>query len=86
MEEPPQVLKSSVAVAIGAYGLSPSFAIAAPVPEKFDSSAFQLKAPGPNAKSGGVLRHGLPLRAPHFDIHQAGTIFVLGAMTCMFDR
>ena len=79
-------LKTSVAVATGAYGLSPSFAMAAPVPEKFDGSAFKLKAPEPNAKSGGVLRHGMPLRAPHFDIHQAGTIFVLGAMACMFDN
>jgi hypothetical protein len=52
-----EFLKSSVAVAAGAYGLSPSFAVAAPVPEKFDGSAFKLKAPEPNAKSGGVLRH-----------------------------
>ena len=37
----------------------------APVPEQFDSSAFKFKAPEPNAKSGGVLRHGMPLRAPH---------------------
>jgi hypothetical protein len=48
-------------VAAGAYGLSPSFALAAPVPEKFDGSAFKLKAPEPNAKSGGVLRYGMPL-------------------------
>jgi NAD(P)-dependent dehydrogenase (short-subunit alcohol dehydrogenase family) len=77
-----EFLKSSAAVAAGAYGLSPSFALAAPVPEKFDGSAFKLKAPEPNAKSGGVLRHGMPLRAPHFDIHQAGTIFTLGAAVC----
>ena len=81
-----EFLKSSVAVAAGAYGLSPSFAMAAPVPEKFDGSAFKLKAPELNAKSGGVLRHGMPLRAPHFDIHQAGTIFILGAAACMFDN
>src|SRR6266851_832515 len=81
-----EFLKSSVAVAAGAYGLSPSFALAAPVPEKFDGSAFKLKAPEPSAKSGGVLRHGMPLRAPHFDIHQAGTIFILGAAACMFDN
>ena len=60
--------------------------MAAPVPEKFDGSAFKLKPPEPNAKSGGVLRHGMPLRAPHFDIHQAGTIFILGALACMFDN
>src|SRR3954464_14067205 len=81
-----EFLRSSAAVAAGAYGLSPSFALAAPVPEKFDGSAFRLKAPEPNAKSGGVLRHGMPLRAPHFDIHQAGTIFILGAGACMFDN
>jgi peptide/nickel transport system substrate-binding protein len=81
-----EFLKSSAAVAAGAYGLPPSFATAAPVPEKFDGAAFKLKAPEPNARSGGVLRHGMPLRAPHFDIHQAGTIFVLGAMACMFDN
>jgi ABC-type transport system substrate-binding protein len=28
----------------------------------------------------------MPLRAPHFDIHQAGTIFILGAAACMFDN
>jgi len=81
-----EFLKSSVAMAASAYGLSPSFAMAAPVPEKFDGSAFKLKAPEPNAKSGGVLRHGMPLRAPHFDIHQAGTIFILGAAACMLDN
>src|SRR6202163_5013802 len=81
-----EFIKSSVAAAAGAYGLSPSFAMAAPVPEKFDGSAFKLKALEPNAKSGGVLRHGLPLRAPHFDIHQAGTNFILGAAAGMFDN
>src|ERR1700704_1564846 len=79
-------LKSSVAAGAGGYGLSPSVAMAGPVPENFDGSAFKLKAPEPNAKSGGVLRHGMPLRAPHFDIHQAGTIFLLGAAACMFDH
>jgi hypothetical protein len=39
-----EFLKSSVAVAAGAYGLSPSFAMAAPVPEKFDGLGFKLKA------------------------------------------
>ena len=73
-----EFLKGSVAVAAGAYGLSPSFVMAAPVSENFDGSAFKPKAPEPSAKSGGVLRHGMPLRAPHFDIHQAGTIFILG--------
>ena len=56
-----EFLKSSVAVAAGAYGLSPSFAMAGPVPENFDGSSFKLKAPEPHAKCGGVLRHGMPL-------------------------
>jgi len=29
---------------------------------------------------------GIPTRAPHFDIHQSGTFFTLGAMACMFDN
>src|SRR5690242_9874241 len=81
-----EFLRTSMGMIAGAHGLSPYFAIAAPVPEKFDGSAFKLKAPEPNVKSGGVLRHGMPLRAPHFDIHQAGTIFILGATACMFDN
>ena len=66
-----EFLKSSVAVAAGAYGLSPSFAMAPPVPGKFDGSAFKLKAPEPNAKSGGVLRHGMPLRARTIAVYHA---------------
>jgi hypothetical protein len=53
-------LKNATAVPASAYGLSPAFALAAPVPEKFDGSGLKLKAPEPNAKSGGVLRHGMP--------------------------
>jgi peptide/nickel transport system substrate-binding protein len=79
-------LKNATAVAAGGYVLSPAFALTAPVPERFDGSGFKLRAPEPNAKSGGVLRHGMPLRAPHFDIHQAGTIFILGVTACMFDN
>jgi ABC-type transport system substrate-binding protein len=29
---------------------------------------------------------GIPVRPPHFDLHQSGTIFNLGAMGCMFDN
>ena len=78
-------LKASAAAA-GAYGLSPGLALAAPVPDKFDGSTFKLAAPEPNPKSGGVLRVGMPNRAPHFDLHQSGTIFNLGTMGCMFDN
>jgi peptide/nickel transport system substrate-binding protein len=79
-------LKASAAAAVGAYGLSPGFAVAAPVPDKFDGSGFKLAAAEPNPKSGGVLRVGMPNRAPHFDLHQSGTIFNLGTMACMFDN
>jgi peptide/nickel transport system substrate-binding protein len=79
-------LKSSAAAVAGAYGLSPSLGLAEQVPDKFDGLSFKLTAPEPNAKSGGVLRMGMPMRAPHFDIHQSGTIFTLGAQACMFDN
>jgi len=79
-------LKSSAATVAGAYGLSPSLGLAEQVPDKFDGLSFKLTAPEPNAKSGGVLRMGMPMRAPHFDIHQSGTIFTLGAQACMFDN
>src|SRR4029077_13646289 len=44
----------------------------------------KLKAPEPNAKSLGALRHGMPLRECIFDIHYHVTIFILGAAACMF--
>jgi peptide/nickel transport system substrate-binding protein len=80
------ILKSGAALAAGAWGLSPRWSRAAVVPTEFDGSKFQLKAPEPNAKPGGVLRVGMPNRAPHFDLHQSGTIFNLGTMGCMFDN
>jgi ABC-type transport system substrate-binding protein len=79
-------LKSSTAAAAAAYGLFPSLALAEPIPDKFDGSAFKLKAPEANAKPGGVLRAGFPNRPPHFDLHQSGTFFNLGAMACIFDN
>src|SRR3954465_8063725 len=79
-------LKSSAAVAAGAYGLRWHLANAADVPYEFDGSKFQLKAPEPNAKPGGVLRMGLTNRPPHFDVHQSGTFNNLGAQGCMFDN
>src|SRR5258705_4556781 len=81
-----EILKGGAAVIAGAYGLSPRLALAAEIPDKFDGTTFKLKAPEPNAKSGGVLRVGMPNRAPHFDLHQSGTIFNLGTMGCMFDN
>jgi len=79
-------LKGSAAAVAGVYGLSPGLVLAEQVLDKFDGSAFKLKAPEPNPKSGGVLRMGIPTRAPHFDIHQSGTFFTLGAQACMFDN
>ena len=47
---------------------------------------FQLAAPEPNPKRGGVLRYAITSRPPHFDVHQSGTINSLGAQGCMFDN
>src|SRR5438093_412782 len=79
------LLKSSAAIAAGGYAMRWGFGHAADIPTEFDGSKFQLAAPEPNPKKGGVLRVGMPLRAPHFDLHQSGTIFNLGSMVCMFD-
>jgi len=79
-------LKSSAAMVAGVYGMRWCPANAAELPLEFDGSKFQLKAAEPNPKSGGVVRMGIPVRPPHFDLHQSGTIFNLGAMGCMFDN
>src|SRR5271165_4107360 len=79
-------LQSSAAVIAGVYGLPGRLGHAAEIPDEFDGSKFQLKALEANPKSGGVLRYGILMRPPHFDIHQSGTIFNLGTMGCMFDN
>ena len=79
------VLKTSAGAMAGLYGLSSWRALAA-IPNEYDGSKFQLKAAEPNAKSGGVLRYGITSRAPHFDVHQSGTINSLGSQGCMFDN
>jgi len=79
-------LKSSAAVATGAYGFRWRLGRAADIPYQFDGSKFQLAAPEPNPKHGGVARLGIPNRPPHFDIHQSGTFFNIGAQGCMFDN
>jgi peptide/nickel transport system substrate-binding protein len=79
-------LKSSAAVATGAYGFRWGLGRAADIPYEFDGSKFQLAAPEPNPKHGGVARLGIPNRPPHFDIHQSGTFFNIGAQGCMFDN
>jgi ABC-type transport system substrate-binding protein len=79
------VLKGGAALAAaGAYGF-PGPALAA-IPDEFDGSKFQLAAPEPNPKRGGVLRYGITSRPPHFDVHQSGTINSLGCQGCMFDN
>src|ERR1700731_2429935 len=79
-------LKTSAAAAASGYAMRWGIAPAAEVPFEFDGSKFQLAAPEPNPKRGGVLRLGIPLRPPHFDIHQSGTIFSLASQGVMFDN
>jgi len=81
-----EVLRTGAAVAAGAYGMRWGLAPAAEVPFEFDGSKFQLAAPEPNPKKGGVLRYGITMRPPHFDVHQSGTINNLGSQGCMFDN
>jgi ABC-type transport system substrate-binding protein len=78
-------LKGGASVLAAAYGLRPDFALA-DVPSEFDGTKFQLTAPEPNPKRGGVLRYGITSRPPHFDVHQSGTINSLGSQGCMFDN
>ena len=78
-------LAGSAALAAGVYGLRPELALAQDIPLQFDGSKFQLAAPEPNPKKGGVLKVGITSRPPHFDMHQSGTINNLGSQACMFD-
>ena len=80
------VLKTGAALAAGAYGLAWRAGHAAEIPQEYDGSKFQLKAPEPNAKPGGVLRYGITMRPPHFDVHQSGTVNNIGSQGCMFDN
>src|ERR1700740_3118374 len=80
------VLRGSAAAIVGACGLAPRYGLAADIPYEFDGSKFQMAAQEPNPKHGGVLRMGIPNRPPHFDIHQSGTFFNIGAQACMFDN
>lgn len=73
------------AAAATLYGM-PWHAMAQGVQNEFDGSKFQLAAPEPNPKSGGVLRYGITMRPPHFDFHQSGTINSLGSQGCMYDN
>jgi len=79
-------LQTGLALAAGAYGMGWGRGFAADIPYEFDGLKFQLAAPEPNPKRGGVLRMGVPNRPPHFDIHQSGTFFNIGTQGCMFDN
>jgi peptide/nickel transport system substrate-binding protein len=78
-------LHGSAAAIAAAYGMRPTRALA-DIPLQFDGSTFQLAAPEPNPKHGGVLRFGILNRLPHFDFQQSGTIGSLGAQGCMYDN
>src|SRR4029434_10485308 len=72
-------LGTAAGAAAGTYGLS--LGLAAEVPSTFDGKDFQLRAPEPNARRGGVLRYGCPDTRGHFDVHQQGaTILVSGCL------
>lgn len=61
-------------------------ALAQGVPNEFDGSKFQLAAPEPNPKRGGVMKYAITSRPPHFDFQQSGTINNLGSQGCMYDN
>jgi ABC-type transport system substrate-binding protein len=77
---------SALGAAAATVGFPARYGLAAEVPREFDGRSFQLAAPEPNPKRGGVLRYVITTRPPHFDLHQSGTINNLGAMGCLFDN
>ena len=80
------MLRGTAAALMGAYGLAPRYGLAADIPYEYDGSKFQMAAPEPNPKRGGVLRYGILNRPPHFDVHQSGTVGNIGTQGCMFDN
>ena len=60
------MLRGSAAALMGAYGLAPRYGLAADIPMEYDGSKFQIAAPEPNPKRGGVMRYGILNRPPHF--------------------
>ena len=79
-------LQRSAAVAAGVYGMRSG---PRPMPLKY-RQIRRLEVPAGGARAQSQTRrraaHGHPDRPPHFDLHQSGTIFNLGAMGCMFDN
>jgi len=78
-------LQGSAGAAAALYGLRPEAGLAQQIPMQYDGSKFQLAAPEPNPKKGGVLKVGITSRLPHFDMHQSGTINSLGPQSCNYD-
>ncbi len=79
------LLQGSAAAMAAAYGLRPAHTLAE-IPIIYDGSKFQLTAPEPNPKRGGMLRVGILNRPPHFDFQQSGTVGNIGTQGCMFDN
>jgi hypothetical protein len=80
------VLKLGAATAVGTSGVFHGVGHADEIPEQFNGSKLQLAAPEPNPKRGGVLRYGITMRPPHFDVHQSATANNIGSQGCMFDN
>src|SRR6266478_5509528 len=68
-------LGTAAGAAAGAYGFA--LGLAAEVPSTFDGTGFQLRAPEPNARRGGVLRYGCFGAPAHFDVHQSGASLIM---------
>jgi ABC-type transport system substrate-binding protein len=86
MTQPNLTRRATLAALMGSAALRPNFGLAADIPLEFDGSKFQLAAPEPNPKRGGLLRYGILNRPPHFDVHQSGTVGNIGTQGCMFDN
>jgi peptide/nickel transport system substrate-binding protein len=80
------MLRASAVAMMGTYGLTPRYGLAADIPYEYDGSKFQMAAPEPGPKRGGVMRYGILNRPPHFDVHQSGTVGNIGTQGCMFDN
>jgi ABC-type transport system substrate-binding protein len=80
------ILRGTALALMGAYGTGPRYGLAADIPYEYDGSKFQMAAPEPNPKRGGVMRYGILNRPPHFDVHQSGTVGNIGTQGCMFDN